>query len=243
MMDFKIVHIEETDSTNRWMKDMIDQHTIEETQDPMVVVAEYQTAGRGCGTNSWESEAGKNLLCSVLIHPQKVSARTQFIITQIVSVALCQTLSQYISAPIEIKWPNDIYVGDKKICGVLIENRIHGRRIKDCIIGIGLNINQTTFRSDAPNPVSIKQITNKEVDRDEFLITFLSLLDKACNNKNMHQDYLNRLYRREGKHPFMTKGIRFEASIVGVNDDGRLMLQDEKGVAHLFAFKEVQFII
>ena len=129
-MEFKIVHVDETDSTNRWMK--------ENGEGVMVVVADFQTAGKGCGSNTWESERGQNLLFSVLIHPQKVSARTQFIITQMVSVALCNTLQRYIPQTPEIKWPNDIYVGDKKICGVLIENRLEGRRIKDCIIGIGL---------------------------------------------------------------------------------------------------------
>lgn len=235
MMNFKIVHIDETDSTNRWMK--------ENGEDEMVVVADYQTAGRGCGQNSWESERGKNLLMSVLVHPKKVSARTQFIITQMVSVALCNTLEPLIDKPVEIKWPNDIYVGDKKICGVLIENRLEGRRIRDCVIGIGLNVNQTEFLSDAPNPVSIKQLTGRDTDRDELLASFLNKLQHATDNKRIHLDYMHRLYRQKGLHPFMANGNRFMATIVGVNDEGRLMLQDEQGVPRLFAFKEVTFII
>lgn len=235
MMNFKIVHIDETDSTNRWMK--------ENGEDEMVVVADYQTAGRGCGQNSWESERGKNLLMSVLVHPKRVSARTQFIITQMVSVALCNTLEPLIDKPVEIKWPNDIYVGDKKICGVLIENRLEGRRIRDCVIGIGLNVNQTEFLSDAPNPVSIKQLTGHDTDRDELLASFLNKLQHAADNKRIHLDYMHRLYRQKGLHPFMANGNRFMATIVGVNDEGRLMLQDEQGVPRLFAFKEVTFII
>ena len=235
MMNFKIVHIDETDSTNRWMK--------ENGEDEMVVVADYQTAGKGCGQNSWESERGKNLLMSVLVHPKKVSARTQFIITQMVSVALCNTLEPLIDKPVEIKWPNDIYVGDKKICGVLIENRLEGRRIRDCVIGIGLNVNQTEFLSDAPNPVSIKQLTGHDTDRDELLANFLNKLQHAADNKRIHLDYMRRLYRQKGLHPLMANGNRFMATIVGVNDEGRLMLQDEQGVPRLFAFKEVTFII
>ena len=243
MREFRIIHIDETDSTNRWMKELTQLHPSEETQHEMVVVCDYQTAGRGCGTNSWEAEPGKNLLMSILMHPKKVSARTQFIITQIVSVALCRTLSHYISEPIKIKWPNDIYVGDKKICGVLIENHLQGRRIKDCIIGIGLNVNQTEFKSDAPNPVSIAQLTGKETDREEVLNTLLDYLSKECENKNVHLDYLGRMYRRDGMYPFETEGTRFMARVVGVNDDGRLMLEDENGIAHLFRFKEVVFVI
>lgn len=234
-MNFEIIHINETDSTNRWMK--------ENGKGEMVVTTEFQTAGKGCGSNTWESEKGKNLLFSVLIHPHYILARNQFIITQIVSVALCETLKHYINTPIEIKWPNDIYIMDKKICGVLIENKLEGCYIKDCIIGIGLNVNQTKFISDAPNPVSIKQLTGKDMDRKDILATFLKELKTASNTKSIHQAYLNNLYRRNTKHLFSTMGRRFEATIVGVNDDGRLMLQDNQGTAHLFRFKEVQFII
>ena len=245
MREFRIIRIDETDSTNRWMKELIQLHPSEETQHEMVVVCDYQTAGRGCGSNSWEAEQGKNLLMSVLMHPKKVSARTQFIITQIVSVALCRTIETVIGSEhrVTIKWPNDIYVGDKKISGVLIENSIEGRRIKDCIIGIGLNVNQTEFRSDAPNPVSIAQLTGKEMDRDEVLNTFLEELSKQCENRNIHRDYLRKMYRCDGMYPFETEGTRFMARVAGVNDDGRLMLEDENGIAHLFRFKEVTFII
>lgn len=245
MREFRIIRIDETDSTNRWMKELIQLHPSEETQHEMVVVCDYQTAGRGCGSNSWEAEPGKNLLMSVLMHPKKVSARTQFIITQIVSVALCRTIETVIGSEhrVTIKWPNDIYVGDKKICGVLIENSIAGRRIKDCIIGIGLNVNQTEFKSDAPNPVSIAQLAGKETDREEVLNTFLEELSKQCENRNIHRDYLRKMYRRNGMYPFETEGSRFMAKVAGVNDDGRLMLEDEDGIAHLFRFKEVVFVI
>ena len=235
MMKFEIVHIEETDSTNRWMKD-----NGEGTQ---VVVADYQTAGKGCGSNSWEAERGKNLLMSVMIHPQSMQAKSQFIITQVVSVALCKTLDRYLQQQISIKWPNDIYVGDKKICGVLIENRLQGNMIKDSIIGIGLNVNQQEFKSDAPNPVSIWQLTGKETDRMELLAAFLEQLNETAKSTTIIADYKARLYRRQGKHLFMTNNTTFEASIVDVIDDGRLMLEDEKGVAHLFRFKEVSFVI
>ena len=235
MMKFEVVHIAETDSTNRWMK--------ENGTGEMVVVADYQTAGKGCGSNSWESERGQNLLFSVMIHPKSLQAKNQFIITQVVSVALCKTLDRYVQSQISIKWPNDIYVGDEKICGVLIENRLQGRMIKDTIIGIGLNVNQTEFKSDAPNPVSLKQLTGKDTDRDELLKAFLDILNECCESATCIADYKARLYRREGKHLFITQNNTFEASIVDVKDDGRLMLEDEKGVAHLYRFKEVTFKI
>ena len=235
MMNFEIKHIEETDSTNRWMR--------ENGAKNLVVVADYQTAGKGCGTNSWESERGQNLLFSVMIQPESLQAKNQFIITQIISVALCKTLNRYLKEQISIKWPNDIYVGDKKICGVLIENRLAGRMIKDSIIGIGLNVNQQEFKSDAPNPVSIKQLTGRDTDRDELLEAFLSELNECCKCSTIIADYKSRLYRREGLHPFSSGDETFKASIVDVKDDGRLMLQDENGIAHIYRFKEVSFIV
>ena len=217
MIDLEVVHIEETDSTNRWMKE-------NGTQKDMVVVAEYQTAGKGCGSNSWESERGKNLLFSAFIHPKDFQAKSQFIITQLVSVSLCRAIERYVNRPVEIKWPNDIYVGDKKICGVLIENRLQGHMVKDTIIGVGLK-------------------TGKETNREEVLKAFIDEMNECCRTRKCIAEYKARLYRREGKHKFMTQNNIFEASIVDVKDDGRLMLEDEKGIAHLFRFKEVGFVI
>ena len=121
------------------------------------VVSTYnQTAGRGQRGNSWESEPHKNLTFSVLLKPQHIIAREQFYISEIVSVAIVNTLRKYIiDQPIAIKWPNDIYVNDDKICGILIENTLSGYSISQSIAGIGININQQTFLSNAPNPISL----------------------------------------------------------------------------------------
>ena len=234
-MDFRVVHIEETDSTNRWLK--------ENGAGTMVVVADYQTAGKGCGTNAWESERGKNLTFSMLIHPDGMPANLQFRITEIISVALCEVLQPYIYNKVEIKWPNDIYVGDKKICGILIENRLQGQAIKDCIIGIGLNVNQTVFRSDAPNPVSLCQLLGHEVDRAQLLKAFLQQFQEVWQRETTGADYRDRLYRREGWHTFEDAQGRFEARLTGVSEDGHLMLMDKEGLERIYAFKEVQFIV
>jgi len=249
-MDFRIIHIDETDSTNRWLRangqdytssvasDGADGHTVCE-----VVVAEYQTAGRGCGTNTWESERSKNLTFSLMLHPEWLPARRQFLISQAVSVALCETLETYIYNKVEIKWPNDIYVGDRKICGILIENRLKGPHIADSIVGIGLNVNQAVFVSDAPNPVSLYQLTGKETDRDELLQRFLKHLEDAVYRPAALMGYEERLYRREGWHAYKDAEGCFEAKMDGVMDDGRLMLTDSGGNRRVYAFKEVTFVI
>lgn len=275
-MDFKVIHIDETHSTNGWLRGFAtDEHGCTRRNDRddnrkefrknpclsdanIVVVAEYQTAGRGCGSNTWESERGKNLTFSVLLHPTEIPADCQFRISEAVSVALCETLERCFrplspadSSPnlgeqeISIKWPNDIYVGDRKICGILIENQLRGRLISDSIVGIGLNVNQMEFRSDAPNPVSLAQLTGHEEDREALLQAFLQRLSDtmAMAPEVLIEAYRSRLYRREGIHPFSDKEGTFEAKVLNVLDDGRLVLLDTEGKARMYAFKEVVFII
>ena len=234
-MNWKIVHIDDTDSTNRWLKD--------HGEGTMVVMTDYQTAGKGCGSNSWESERGQNLTFSMLIHPDGITAREQFHITEVVSVALCRTLQSYIYNKVEIKWPNDIYVGDRKICGILIENRLQGNVIVDSIIGIGLNVNQRVFLSDAPNPVSMYQLTGQETDREALLADFLQTFDEVMASETAAQDYRQRLYRSSGSYAFEDAGGRFEGTITGVEADGHLLIRDETGRVRRYAFKEVTFIV
>ena len=234
-MDFKVVHIDETDSTNHWLK--------AHGEGTMVVVADFQTAGKGCGSNSWESERGQNLTFSMLIHPEALEARAQFRITEVVSVALCNTLERYIDKEVDIKWPNDIYVGDQKICGILIENRLQGSVIKDSIIGIGLNVNQQAFLSDAPNPVSMWQLTGQETNRETLLEAFLQAFNEAWESETISKAYRQRLYRREGYHAFCDKDGRFEAKLRNVLNDGMLVLEDREGQRRNYAFKEIKYII
>lgn len=132
------------------------------------ISADFQTAGHGQATNHWESEDGKNLLFSLLLRPSVIPASEQFVVTEIVTLAIINALQDYIRQRITIKWPNDIYVGDKKLCGILIENALCGPVIDTCIVGIGININQELFTSDAPNPISLKQLNGRDNDREEI---------------------------------------------------------------------------
>ena len=232
-MEWSIIHIDETDSTNRWLK--------ENGSERMAVVADYQTAGRGCGTNTWESERGKNLLFSLLIHPAEVPAVKQFRISMAISLAILDTLEQHIG-DVSIKWPNDIYWRNGKLGGILIENRLQGGCIKDCIIGVGLNVNQEQFHSDAPNPVSLKRIHGQETEREQLLGDILVRFDEYLT-QDLKARYLSRLYRRKGFHPYADKEGAFMAEIIDVEDDGHLLLRDDNGHDRRYAFKEVQFVI
>jgi BirA family biotin operon repressor/biotin-[acetyl-CoA-carboxylase] ligase len=265
-VEWKIIHIDETDSTNRWLRENMQtfspltpaDSSRDSGEKAVTVVTEYQTAGRGCGSNTWESERGKNLTFSVLLHPTEIPADCQFRISEAVSVAICETLERCFcplspkdSSPdsgeqkVTIKWPNDIYVGDKKICGILIENQLRGRLISDSIVGIGLNVNQTVFRSDAPNPVSIAQLTGHEEDREALLQAFHQRLSVTMEMEPeaLMEAYRSRLYRREGFYKFSDCRGEFEAKVMNVLDDGRLVLLDTEGTARMYAFKEVRFLI
>lgn len=233
-MEWNIVHISETDSTNQWLKER-------QAGDKMVVWADYQTAGRGQGNNTWESERGKNLLFSVLLHPKDVPANKQFTISMQVSLAICEALGEYIG-DLSIKWPNDIYWRNAKLAGILIENRLCGSAICDSIVGIGLNVNQRRFQSDAPNPVSLWQICEHEIDRERLLREVLAALDRY-QGREVREQYLSMLYRRKGFHPYADAGGTFMAELVDVEDDGYLLLRDDEGRTRRYAFKEVSFII
>ena len=233
-MEWRIEHIEETDSTNRWLRER-------GADDRTVVVADYQTAGRGCGTNRWESERGRNLLFSMLIRPTDVAANRQFHISMAISLAICKALGQHIG-DVSIKWPNDIYWRNAKICGILIENVLKGSTIKESIIGVGLNVNQRQFLSDAPNPVSLWQICEHETDREALLAAILESFDRFMR-QDVRRAYMALLYRRQGFHPYVDSEGAFMAEMVDVEDDGHLLLRDDNGRLRRYAFKEVQFVI
>ena len=248
-MEFKVIHIDETDSTNGWLRENIrtfsplspSDGSPDSGEQVVTVVADYQTAGRGCGTNTWESERGKNLTFSMLIHPKDIPARQQFHISMAVSLAVCEALGQHIG-DLSIKWPNDIYWRNGKIGGMLIENLLQGDVIRDSIIGIGLNVNQQAFRSGAPNPVSMWQITGQETDRQQLLDDILRCMDHYLYH-DVRPQYLQMLYRRKCFHPYADGDGAFMAEIVEVEDDGHLVLLDDSGQRRRYAFKEVQFVI
>ena len=240
-----LIHISETNSTNNYLQSLCSKQKVEELT---VVVADFQTSGRGQRGNSWESDSGKNLLFSIVIFPEFLEARRQFLISQIISLAIKEELDTY-TTDISIKWPNDIYWKEKKICGILIENDLMGRNISQSIAGIGININQETFHSFAPNPVSLRQITGKEFDLFEILKnivlriqSYYSLLKKG-NTESIVCQYEMSLFRKEGMHRFKDDNGEFLARIICVEPEGRLILEDEILNKRGYMFKEVEYLL
>ncbi len=201
------------------------------------LMALRQTAGRGQRGNSWEAEPGRNITLSLMLRPRDLDASRQFEVSEAVALGILDLLRELGIDGVSVKWPNDIYVADRKICGILIENTLSGRQIARSIAGIGLNVNQTEFRSDAPNPVSLTQLTGQQYpirDLAERMVSkILARLDRGDN----HADYLANLWRRTGTHLWQTPdGKKFPASIVDVLPSGHLLLSSRPTP---FAFKEI----
>lgn len=246
-MGLRIIRLGETDSTNRYLREL-------QGSDDVCVSTDYQTAGRGCGTNTWESERARNLLFSVRLHPRGVDARHQFVISMANALALKRALDAYV-ADIQVKWPNDIYWHGRKMAGTLIETSVSEGMVRRCIIGTGLNVNQLTFRSDAPNPVSLCHAAGAAVDREQLLQGIVGWLEHYMQLVDDGQwaaigtSYREQLWRRDGRcHPFRTAdGELFEALLTDVADDGTLvLLQPHAGrpaTERRFGFKEVQFVL
>lgn len=242
-MKTKIIRLEEIDSTNRYLKN----YREEGDEEMIVAVADYQAAGKGQGTHTWESEKGKNLLFSIKVYPHWIPVRRQFVLSMAGALAVKDALDSYVEN-ITLKWPNDVYWNDKKISGTLIENTIDSKGIKSCVFGIGLNVNQLVFHSDAPNPVSLAQILGHEVDRDEVLKKILDGFEKYY--ELLHRaDYMDvsgiyhlSLYRRKGFHPYRDADGEFEGALVEVEDDGHLILHDRQGRIRSYAFGEISIV-
>jgi len=239
-----IIEFESLDSTNLYLNQLLKNANVEEGT---VVLAKEQTAGRGQLNNTWESQFGENLLLSLVLYPNFLHASTQFILSKLVSLAIYDTLSGYLKN-ISIKWPNDIYVENKKIAGVLIENSLRGTTISSTIVGIGLNVNQTVFNKFTPNPTSIKSETNKLIDlsevRDELfksLENWYNIL-KNGNGDQLDFSYINLLYQRDVYCQYSDENGIFKAKITGVDEDGRLCMINSEGKIMKYSFKEVNFL-
>lgn len=242
--DIKVIHLAETDSTNRYLND----YHGDEGRMLTVVRADYQREGRGQGDNYWESEPGKNLTFSVRFHPKGLPVAQRYALQQAGALAVCDALSHY-GEGFTIKWPNDIYWHDFKVSGTLSTCSIVGSRVSDCILGVGLNVNQLTFRSDAPNPMSLAHVVGHEVPLDEVfgrvvdhLRGWLARLD-AGDLQSVVQAYLGRLYHRTGFYWYEDAQGLFEAEIAGVAPDGILLLHDRQGQERRYEFKEVRFVL
>jgi BirA family transcriptional regulator, biotin operon repressor / biotin---[acetyl-CoA-carboxylase] ligase len=241
----KIIFRENLPSTNTYLGQLLQDKNLPEGT---IVYTNYQSAGRGQSGNRWESEDGKNLLFSILIFPSMINPVNQFIISMAISLGICDFLERQIPGG-TIKWPNDIYVNNDKIAGILIENSILGEHIEYSIAGIGLNINQVKFLSDAPNPVSLKLLTGANFDLKTCLSQLVSDLDKRYKQvisesfDQVRNDYFSKLYRVNKWSDFRDQDGVFSGRILSVTEIGKLQIEKKSGLRVEYSFKEIEFMI
>ncbi len=254
-MSYLIHWFDTIDSTNtRILADR------EDLPDRTIYAARFQTAGRGQMGNRWESRPGENLTFSILLKPAGLEASDQFIITQVIALGLVDYLKQK-GLEATIKWPNDIYVNDGKVCGTLIETILSGGLVSTAVAGMGLNMNQTDFDPSLPNPTSMTLLTGQRYDITKELpalldciFRYLDQLPSPYARNGFDAEYLARLYRRGEWRTFEAlpaseiptekrSGARFEARILGIDRDARLLLERRDGTLASFGFKELKYVI
>jgi len=240
----QVIKLNATDSTNAHLKRM---NTLETLPDFTVVQAIRQTAGRGQMGARWKAEDGKNLTFSLLKRFAALPAQRHFTLNATISLSIYTALQDLKITELSLKWPNDILSGNRKLCGILVENQLQGANISQSIIGIGLNVNQTTFLN-LPGATSIKLITKRDFELDQVLYVLLNRLETdlmtlgSRDLNNVLVEYEKYLYLKDTPAGFKRKdGIQFKGTIRGVSPEGLLQIEHTDGSVESFANKEVQF--
>ena len=243
------IHLKSIDSTNSYASQLIGgTKPVEGT----LIYTFDQQKGRGQRGNAWESEPNKNVASSFILYPSFLLAGRQFFLNKIVSLAVADLMAELIqlsdkTSEIRIKWPNDIYVGSKKIAGILIENTLRENTIQSSIIGIGLNINQTKFNANI-NATSLALITNKEFDLMQVLEKLSGFIEawylqlKGNKLESIDTSYLQNLYQLNEWHNYTSNDRPFEGKIIGISAIGKLQVQLKTTEIKEFDLKEIRFV-
>ena len=240
----EIITLDATTSTNEYLLS-------QNTQDNLCVVTDYQSAGKGMGENVWESERGKNLLFSLLVHPLWLGIQKQYLMSMEQAVSLWEALSDYVENPtlLTIKWPNDIYYKDCKLSGTRIDLNLQGMKIQDMVIGTGVNVNQLQFTGTAPNPVSLSQISGLTYSLSQILSSIIDAFERnyallrSGAEQYIIRCYHEHLYRRVGMYRYRDIHGEFQAEMVGVASNGILTLRRADGTLSKYEFKELSIVL
>ncbi len=243
------IFLKSVDSTNSYATELLRQNKVSEGT---IIYSFEQTNGRGQRGNSWESEPNKNVAFSAILQPHFLTADKQYLLTKITALAVTDLMAEVLKSSIpkeriEIKWPNDIYINEKKIGGILIENSLRDTHIQNSIIGIGININQIDFKTTT-NSTSLALLTNKEFDLAETIELLCSFIEarylqlKANKIASIDNDYFQHLYRLNSWNMFSANNQLFEGKIAGVSESGKLRVQLRNEEIKEFDLKEIVFI-
>jgi BirA family biotin operon repressor/biotin-[acetyl-CoA-carboxylase] ligase len=241
-----LLTLKAVNSTNDFLKNLLSNS--KPLPEGTVIMAEDQFAGRGQQKNEWHSEPGKNLTFSVLLNPTFLAVDEQFDLNRVISLGVVDALEPLVGNDLKIKWPNDIYCGDKKLGGILIENVIQGTQLKHAIIGIGLNINQDSFPAEAGNATSLKQILHKDYDLRVLLSDICSYIEawylklRDAKKETVRIAYLDRLYWLNQQKQFRSNNSTFTGVITNVKNNGLLVVINEQSAELEFSLKEIEFL-
>jgi BirA family biotin operon repressor/biotin-[acetyl-CoA-carboxylase] ligase len=243
-MALKHIHLEKVESTNRYLSGLKREQGMDED---ILLSTDYQDAGKGRGSNYWHSHPGENILMSLLLHPAFLSASRQFALSQMASLSIVTLLSNHGLSP-KIKWPNDILTGGKKIAGILIENGLFGSRLSHTIIGIGLNVNQTDFKSYSPEATSMKKEGLRGKEPRVLLAELVTLLQQGYRRLEEHgpaaleQDYLQYLYGKDEPGEFEVEGSLFSGIIRGISPLGELRVEGQ-GTTRTYGMDDIKCLV
>ena len=241
------VHLAEIHSTNDYAVELISKNKpIEGT----VISADFQRTGKGQFGRTWQSERSSNLLFSVVLYPEFLSAQQAHLLNFTYALAVSKAIDQFLpSASTLVKWPNDIYYEEKKIAGLLVQNAISGHRLQYSVLGVGINVNQLAFPPELPNPVSLRMICNATISRSELLAALCSCLEDryvALRTKSgrtlVCSDYASRLYRKHRLSMFASRdNAEFSGEIIGVREDGSISIKTNSSILN-FRPNEVKLL-
>ncbi len=240
----KTIKVQNISSTNTYASELLINNKIKEET---VIYTNYQNKGRGLGNNCWYSEDNKNILASLVIFPN-IKSEEHFKLNMLISLSICNYLIKK-GVEASIKWPNDIYVKDDKIAGILVENHLYGNTIKTSIIGIGLNLNQTKFPNNIQNPISLKNITHKNYNIKTEIDELFSLINNNISNsknktfEDLKPIYIENLYKFKQETMFKREGNVFKATISDIEKDGHLLIINTKGETTKHYFKEIEYVL
>jgi len=243
--DKQLIILSNTDSTNNYAMQLIASNR---ASHGTVVLTHWQQQGKGQRGNSWESDPGRNLLLSIIVFPDFLMAEKQFYLSKITTLAIVDLVRDEVE-DVTVKWPNDIYAGDKKLSGILIENIIQDNFIYASVVGIGLNVNQISFSREVPNPVSLKLITGRDYSvsnlTESLTEKFFQWYNKLESGgiSDIDSAYLSNLYRKNTWAKFIRDGKVFEARITGIGEYGQLKTEDRRGSCSEHLFKEIEYVI
>lgn len=241
----KYVHLEQIDSTNAYLQRKQSEGDIRN----WVVSADEQTAGKGMGSNSWESEVGKNLTFSLALDMGFLPAERQFLLSEAVPLGIVEVLDTVLPAEkLSIKWPNDIFYENRKLAGILINSTIKANMMDVSIIGIGLNVNQIQYQNWPTHPISMKMITGKDYDLQPLLEQIaerilIKVEQLKADPTSFEQEYLKRLFRYRTWANYEVDGKVLRLFMTGIDQFGHLQLVDEQKKTYCFEIKEVKFVL